>query len=650
MLQLYHSTGAAARKASDFVSGFAEWKMSDAGTVSNAEVCVSGRAWDCWNQLMRDDLIEFVRAEVSAEEQKVLTEHQRRIRTRVNNGHCITGLKFKEVDCNGYFVYSFSENLSKFRSGDLLVINEGKPQGEDVMNNGVLVWLQDIDHSKQLIKLDKDQEIDPPRGSSCTVDMGFYDYNSERIKHSIELAYESDQVVELLEGRVRLCRPDQLSATDIAKNRQDYPGLTLRQSQALVSSASGPATLIQGPPGSGKTFLLSLIIERALATGDSILVTAPTHKAIEHLLTMVAERLPESDLPIIKIQGKGKPANLSPRISQTNLDDPTLLELRSPFLIGATVYQSYRMHRAGMPKFDLVVVDEAGQMTIAHAMPALISGDRYVISGDHRQLSPVFVNPGAHPDYLKRSVFEHLHEHYSSATITLDVTFRMNSGVNEFPSKAFYSSKLRPSACAANRVFAPEQNACGEFCDVICNVGAVTYLELEHQNARQRAVDEADLVARLARDLLAQHRVAPKDLAIVSPHRAHNEAIRERLLAHVGSEMQSSVKEQLVVDTVDRLQGQERDVIIFSLCASDREYAISRAQFLYSPNRLNVAITRSRLRLFLVGSRYFFPHQNGILVDSKLLKLWESYYEYLVENRLRVVYNQPSVELLRASG
>lgn len=583
---------------------------------------------------MRDELIKFVQAEVNAEEREVQIMHRRSVFSRVRAGHCITGLTFKEVDDDGFYIYTYKENESKFRPGDLLVINEGKQQGDAVLKNGVLVWLEDIDHSKRLIKLEKEHELEPSCGNNCILDKGFYDYNSERLKHSIELAYESDDIVALLEGRAHLFPLEHWSAADVEGYCSDYSQLTLRQKQALVSAMSAPATLVQGPPGSGKTFLLALIIECAMACGKSILVTAPTHKAIDLLLTMVSRRPRAGTMPIVKIKAKGKPPKLSQKILQTTTDDPYLAEMRSPFLIGSTVYQAYKMHRAGMPQLDLVVVDEAGQMPIAHAMPALIRGDRYVIAGDHRQLPPVFKDAGAHPAFLKRSLFEHLHDNYSHATITLDVTFRMNIGINEFPSQAFYSNVLRSSNCAANRVFAPAQKAGGELNYVICKDGSVTYLELKHRNATQRASEEADVVARLACDLLVHHQVAPEDLAIISPHRAHNEAIRERVLAQIGSDvlMQSRVKERLVIDTVERLQGQEREVIIFSLCASDRDYAINRAQFLYSPNRLNVAITRSRTKLFLVGSKYFFPHLNGILIDAHHLRLWESYYDYLHRN------------------
>jgi len=596
---------------------------------------------------MQDALIKFIQAEVNAEQREVRNMHSLGVSSRVKRGECITGLNFQHVDADGCFIYSYIKNESKFRTGDLLVINHQKWQGEAVLNNGVLVWLDEINHSKRLIKLQRDQEQDPPRAKNCTVDKGFYDYNSERLKHSVELAYGTAEIVALMEGRAQLVKEDHVRTADVERYCREYPQLTPRQGQALASALSNDTTLIQGPPGSGKTFLLALIIEYAMASGKSVLVTAPTHKAIDHLLKAVAERLPQ-ERPIVKIKAIGKPPRLPRKILQTTIDHPYLAELKSPFVIGLTVYQAYKLHQANILQFDLVVIDEAGQMPIVQAFPALINGSRYVIAGDHQQLAPIIKDPGAHPEFLKRSLFEHLHDAYSDATITLDVTYRMNNGINEFPSQAFYSNMLRPSQCAANRVFTRSPAAGRELDHIVCHGGDVTYVELEHRNAVQRAPEEADLVARLAQDLLVHHRVAPEDLAIVSPHRAHNETIRERLLLHTNDDdlMQSRVSERLVIDTVDRLQGQEREVIIFSLCASDREYAIGRAQFLYSPNRLNVAITRSRTRLFLVGSKYFFPHLNGILIDARYLALWESYYEYLVKTGCRVIhshYNQLSM-------
>jgi DNA replication ATP-dependent helicase Dna2 len=148
------------------------------------------------------------------------------------------------------------------------------------------------------------------------------------------------------------------------------------------------------------------------------------------------------------------------------------------------------------------------------------------------------------------------------------------------------------------------------------------------------------VVAKLAKDLMQGHGVEPGNLAIVSPLKAHNELIRKKLQSLLrGDKTGKNVPmHSLFIDTVNRVQGQEREVVIYSLCSSSERYLLRNADLLYDPHRLNVAITRSKTRLFVVGSRYFFPHISGFIVDAEHLRIWEDYYDYLVENGHRVSY------------
>lgn len=590
---------------------------------------------------MHDRLIRFIEVELEAEERDVRMAHRSNVAYRVKNGQCITDLRFKGISEEGLLIYAYTDNQSKFRAGDLLVINEGKLRGDEVLSSGVLGWLDEIDHVEKLIKVELDQQQEPPQATKCTADKGFYDYNSERLKHAIELAYEDEDSVAFLEGRAKLKACSEIDSETINLFCQRFSQLTKLQAQALACSLAHSATFIQGPPGSGKTFLLALIIRCSLLLGRSVLLTAPTHKAIDNLMLATVKGIEDevslNAVPAIKIVGKGRVLPLHKRILQTTTADQRLSELAGPYLIGSTIYQAYKFLQNDELTFDLIVIDEASQMPLAHAIPALLNGSRYVIAGDHKQLPPVLKST-FHPDELKKSMFEQLHEYYSHAKIVLDRTFRMNSSINEFPSKAFYSNLLRSSDCASDRNFVPVVSSDDALSYLICNSSAITYVELDHRGAVQKAIGEADVVASLAYSLLVYHNVKPENLAVVSPHRAQNEAIRAKLMHYAkGSNDLELVAKKVVIDTVERLQGQEREVIIFSLCASDRQYAINRASFLYSPNRLNVAITRSRTKLFIVGSKYFFPHLSGIIVDPRLLKLWQEYYEYLVGNGFRVI-------------
>jgi DNA replication ATP-dependent helicase Dna2 len=585
---------------------------------------------------MRRDLLNFIERESDAEEREIMRTHRAIVADRVKAGNCIVGLKFLRSDNDGFYFYSYRMNNAKFREGDLLVINEHKQRGKAILDEGVLVWLDQIDRGKKVVKLDRAIKLDLPETSDCTLDLAFYDFNSARLKHSVDIAYESDDIPTIIEGRASTCLPSQLCKLEAQRLRDKHPDLTSRQCLAAVSAKTEQTTLIQGPPGSGKSFLLALIIEEALSSGKSVLATAPSHRAIENLLAAVQKRgINES---IIKIEPRDT-RQRGDGILRVTAEDCRLKLAEAPYLVGTTVYQAYKLFQEKTLNFDLIVIDEAGQMPVAHGVPALLHGGQCVVAGDHKQLAPIIKDPMAHPEHLRLSLFEHLHERYGSSTILLNTTFRMNSGLAEFPSKCFYSKELVPAPNVSSRKFKPARIKCGEFYDVISREESVTYIELDHRAAMDASDDEAELVAKLARTLIESHGVDPKELAIMSPLKRHNENIRTKLQQLIDDDgITDFPLSSLVIDTVNRMQGQEREVTIFSLCASSRRYLIDRAPFLYDPHRLNVAITRSKTRLFVVGSKYFFPHNSSIIIDARHLRIWESYYRYLVENRHRVVH------------
>ncbi|CAN5288042.1 hypothetical protein BH10CYA1_BH10CYA1_28020 [soil metagenome] len=585
----------------------------------------------------RKQLIEFIEIETAAQERDVRQKHDAAVTRRVAKGNAITGLKFQGMDKN-FYIYSYKENESGFRDGDILVINERKRRGHDVLNEGVLVWLEKINHREKLIKLEQALDVEPPLTGDCTLDIGFYDYNSVRLTQSVNRAYALDVVPKLLEGRASIPLCQTLIESETNRLHVEIPSLTQRQCVAVASAKYRPVTLIQGPPGTGKSFLLALIIDNALLSGKSVLVTGPSHRVINSLMEAVLRR--NTEAPVVKIVSR-YPAKLDKRILQVKYDDARLTELPTPYLVGSTVFQAFNLLREKALEFDLVVIDEAGQMPVVHGMPAFLHADKFVIAGDHKQLAPIIHAPERHPDYLQTSLFEQLHKHYPSSTLMLDVTFRMNKGINEFPSREFYDGELKPAPSAADKKFRRPATERGKFFDIITRDEAVTFVELNHEGCR-RSEDEAELVAKLAKELIQHHKISSSELAIIAPIKAHNESIRSKLSALVkqDSTMKPGAMWDLVIDTVHRLQGQEREVVIFSLGSSDRNYLINCRNLFFDPHLMNVAITRSKTRLFIVASKYFFPNNAGIVIDAQHLLLWERYYEYLVEDNHRVIYDQ----------
>ena len=124
------------------------------------------------------------------------------------------------------------------------------------------------------------------------------------------------------------------------------------------------------------------------------------------------------------------------------------------------------------------------------------------------------------------------------------------------------------------------------------------FCRVAHRDSRRRSEEEADLVAGIVQELL-RCGVAPREIAVIAPFRAQANAIR---IALQKSDPDRVPSRDLVVDTVERMQGQERDVVIVSFTASDPAWVTRLAEFYFQPERLNVAVTRAKRKLILVGS------------------------------------------------
>lgn len=583
----------------------------------------------------KQQLIDFIENEVVAEESEVRRKHKLRTEKRVEISNCITGLKFQGIE-NGSYTYSYSSNKSNFRDGEILVINDCERRGHDVLNEGVLVWLKQIDHHRKQIKLDQALEIELPQADDCVLDRGFYDYNSARLRQSVNLAYALDVVPKLIEGRAIFPLNEHLLVSEMKRLQAGNSTLTQRQCAAVASAKHRHLTLIQGPPGTGKTHVLTVIIEAALLAGQSVLVTGPSHPVIDSLLDSISRR----DVPAQIVKITSRQPRLDRKVLEIEHNDLRLNELVAPYVVGATAYKDYKLIQNANLNFDLVVIDEAGQMPVVHGVPALLNADRVVIAGDHKQLAPIIHAPERHPAHLNQSLFELMHTHYPLLTHLLDVTFRMNRGINEFPSSEFYGGSLKPASTVARRTFAAAHSACGELSQIITREEAVTFIELDHEDVRQHSDFEAGLVAQLATELIKHHDQRIGELAIIAPLKAHNERIRRKFGSLVKNDraMRDLRYWELFIDTVHRIQGQERETIILSLCASDRRYLVNCANLFFDPHLLNVAITRSKTRLFIIGSKNFFPHNAGIIIDTRYRDLWQRFYNYLVSNDHRVIY------------
>jgi DNA replication ATP-dependent helicase Dna2 len=181
----------------------------------------------------------------------------------------------------------------------------------------------------------------------------------------------------------------------------------------------------------------------------------------------------------------------------------------------------------------------------------------------------------------------------------LDVTYRLNDVLTQWPSRTFYHNELKPSGEAAKRRLnlSPEVTRW----DFVLNPDSpAVFLDLCHQNTTVRSRVEADVVMELILSLFMRD-VSPEDIGVVVPYRAQGRLIRSLIRRNL---LDSELANRLVVDTVERMQGQEREVVIVSFATASAKFAAQVADFLFQPQRLNVAVTRPRTKLILVGSHH----------------------------------------------
>jgi superfamily I DNA and/or RNA helicase len=296
--------------------------------------------------------------------------------------------------------------------------------------------------------------------------------------------------------------------------------------------------------------------------------------------------------------------------------------LATPHLIfGATgfgLYQLFDSQSGVFPSFfDWVVLDEASQMLLPQALLSLIYGKgQYIFCGDIHQLPPVVLGPQpAEEDAVPgRSILAHLLATYgASVRVRLNETYRLNRVLCQWPSRLWYKNDRHPAPANADaRLVLPTAQHLDLLDMILTPQQPVTLVLAEHVTAHQHAPVEVDIVTTLAARLLLDYGLEPGRLAVVTPHRAQNNAIAQRL-SQLLAEREGGVALP-VIDTVERLQGAERDVVLFSVTSSDPDHLAS--SFLNNPNRFNVAITRARHKLVVVGSTAFFtqvpPHATGL--------------------------------------
>ena len=540
-------------------------------------------------------LRQFVHAEADAQQQALERQWSRPVRERVARGWAIEGLRVVGFDKNIARLVCDS-NHSRFREGDLVVLHRGNPKDPNALHFD-LYYDGEIELEASLIKGNHYFMTIQPDG--WILDQDWFD-SSPFYLSALDTAADSQRgraiILPLLQGSLT-------PKVDFARYERAIQvlGETHLNESQIESVAQSYATdllhLIQGPPGTGKTLMLAHLAQLLAQDGLRVFVTALTHRAIQNAL----EKIPEvdADIAVCKIGEQRHASDPSTGSGQAlkvpnfeNFDLSRFGEKSGGYVVGATPFalQSKRLENV---EFDVVLFDEASQITLPLALMGMLAGSKYIFIGDENQLPPVTTFSPA--EAAQTSIFAYLAGRGQETM--LNVTYRLNDVLTEWPSRTFYRGELKPDEKAATRrlELSPEVTR-WDF--VLDPASPAVFLDLCHSNTTVRSRIEAEVVCELVLSLLMRD-VSPNEIGVVVPYRAQSRLIRS-LLRHIL--MDEEVTKKLVVDTVERMQGQERDVILVSFATASPKFAAQMADFLFQPQRLNVAVTRPRSKLILVGS------------------------------------------------
>ena len=357
---------------------------------------------------------------------------------------------------------------------------------------------------------------------------------------------------------------------------------------------------IQGPPGAGKTYTGSHVIVELLRRGATVGVTSNSHKAINHLLAEVEKiaRARGVKFAGLKKCASGKDEQIfdGQMIEDVfnNEDVYTGLEAKKVSLAAGT---AWLFADPDMDQLvDYLFVDEAGQVALANLVAMGVSARNIVLLGDQMQLGQPI--QGDHPGRSGESALDYLLGGLATIPpergIFLATTWRMHPDVCRFISEAVYDGRLQPEAGNAKRALILGADAH----PVLLPTG-IRFVAADHEGCGQRSEEEAKIVAELLSSLLlqryrdkkgAEHPITLDNILVVAPYNMQVNLLRKTL------------PEGARVGTVDKFQGQEAEVVIVSMATSSQEFMPRHMEFLYSRNRLNVAVSRARCLAVVVAN------------------------------------------------
>lgn len=531
------------------------------------------------------NLLEFHRREVKPVHWAMFDRQYRPEEDLIDDAECLGGLHDVGVSpapIKQSFIYTFG-----FPAQDFKLREDDQPLlSETLLPAGEVVG---IDEKTRRIQLKRGKNgnalparfsLLPPKPIGATVlkDAIF------RVANSISQNGNAYRAVrDLLEKS-----PPRLSGGALSELQGDVTARSI----AAISALDRSYLVIQGPPGAGKTYTSGRAIVALLEAGKRVGVSSNSHKAINKLLTEVEKVARERGLNFRGIKKSSKESQFFDGAMIGNTKDNE--DVIGHQLIAGT---AWLFARADLDRqLDCLFVDEAGQVSLGNIVAMATSARNLVLVGDQMQLGQPI--KGTHPGESGASSLEYVLGEMPTVPpelgIFLPASRRMHPAVCKFISAAFYDDRLEPAPGneVQRLVLSPARHAS-------LKPAGLSFVEVRHEGCAQRSDEEAGVVKEIIESLLLQSwidrdgvekRIGLGDILVVTPYNMQ--------VANIEGVLPAGAK----IGTVDKFQGQEAPVVVLSMTTSSAEEMPREHEFLFSRNRLNVAISRAQGLAIVVAS------------------------------------------------
>jgi uncharacterized protein len=381
---------------------------------------------------------------------------------------------------------------------------------------------------------------------------------------------------------------------------------------------------VQGPPGSGKTYSGSHIIYTLIKSGKRVGITAMSHAAIDNLFHATYQVFADhGELDLLRALRRGDKPKSGALPGVRYASTPKEAEGTAYNLVAGTTWLWARPQLRAFP-VDVLVVDEAGQLALADAVASANAAKNLILLGDPLQLSQVA--QAEHPDGSGASVLEHI--------LGTHATLPQDQGV--FISE---SRRMHPDVCRfiSNQIYEGRLSSHESCAQQVTSFGTgLRWLEAVHSQRSTESPEEADLVIAQVAAMIGtpwvnqrgeKKALRAEDFMVVAPYNDQVDLLRAAVDAQPGLR-------EVQVGTVDKFQGREAPVVFFTMTTSSAEDMPRGPEFLFSRNRLNVAVSRARCLAYLVCTETLLNSRARTIDEMRLIGTLSAFVEYAAQPQL----------------